>query len=225
MTETYRITLPAHWRRLDLDEGSSASIDALVADATERLPRDSSAVVKRRLRARLSEKVEELRQADGAQMRVMYFPVPRGPADLLPVTLSCGELIADAQVSASETTNVLLAVVKTNPTSKPVDADGVVALRTHSFRDITQDLIAEAELAAADVEGLESGADELGSQRAFQLRAKYLFAAPGSANWHLIVGSATVPNDDADHEVNQALLGLFDAIVSGVKWTEVDAHA
>ena len=223
--ETYTLILPAHWRQLDLDDGAAASIEALVEDATARLPRDSSAAVKHRLRARLSDKVEDLRQTDGAHMSVMYFPVPQGPADVLPVSLSCGRLVSDTQVAVSETTNVLLAVVKTNPTSKPVDADGVVALRTHSFRDITQELVAEAEAAAVGLPNVTSGKDELGDQRAFQLRVKYLFAAPGSADWHLIVGSATVPSDDAEHEVCQALFGLFDAMVSGVKWIKADAHA
>lgn|GEM_PF-1382560 len=218
MTETYRLTMPANWRRLDLAEGAKASIDSLVDDATAKLPRDSAAAAKHRLRARLTATVDELQGTDGARMQSMFFPVPKSGADILPMTLTCGGVDAPLSVDKEDTTAVLLSFVKTNPTAKPVDADGVVALRTHSFRDITAELTEETEAMIGDLATAESPPLPP-EQRAFQMRASYLFAAPGTADWHLIVGSATLPTNDADNEVTEAVLGLFDAIVSTLKWS------
>lgn len=210
---------------LDLGDGAAESIESLVADATAQLPRDSAAAAKHRLRTRLTGTVQELQDADGARMSSLFFPVPTSVADILPMTLTCGEVAPIDGVGPNEVTQFLLSIVKTNATAKPVDADGVVALRTHSFRDVTGEMAKEARGLLDDVGVAYTEADVPPDPRAFQLRVSYLFAAPGTAEWQLIVGSATVPTAEVEHEVNAALLGLFDAMVSTLKWEKEVALA
>lgn len=213
---TYSLTMPAGWERLALGEDSASSVDEVVARATARLPRDSAAPTRHRLTAKLRGVIEELAQSEGAAMRVVYFPTPAEGANLLPMTLTCGTALGVDPVSLERPTEFLVTLAQTSPGSAPVDVDGVVALRTLTFADVTENLVTELDEAAALLG--EARPAEPEPPHAFQLRASYLFADPERSDWHLVVGSATVPSDEAEASVNVAVVDLFDAMMSTVRW-------
>lgn len=213
----YRLMVPAGWLTLPLGDGRDEAIEEIAAEAVASMPRDSSAVARHRYRGRLAALAEELASDTGSSMDVVYFPRPGSGADLIPMTLSCGT-VPELTIEAAEATRFLVTVAQQNDTAKPTDADGVVALRTHSFSDVGA-VIAE-EITAATGESVAEPPLR-------QLRATYLFAEPTGATWHLVVASATVPAEEPDEApVADALLSLFDAMLATLKWEAREpAHA
>lgn len=217
-TGAYRLLLPADWQMLDLGEDSESSIDRLARDAVRTMDADSSAAARHRYKERLRAVVDSIREVEGTRVSVMYMPRPEQGSLMVPMTVSCG-VAEGLDVPSEDATRFLVSMAQADPSAHPVDADGVVALRTLSIDEAT-------DAAASEVAKVTAVTPRTDGVDLFQMRASYLFVQPGTSQWHLIVGSATVPDDDAQSPIVTAVLELFDSVVSTLRWTAKEvSHA
>ncbi len=211
----YSLVVPSHLTALPMGQGRAEALDRLAREAVAGLPRDSAAPARHRYRARIESLVAQATALPGAVIDTLYVPAPSLAVSTLPMSLACGRLPL-LEVAPADATTFLVGLSHADPTSRPVDADGVAALRTHV-------LVSLAEVITHEVCAIAKPSEDPQPTEAQQLRATYVVCEPDRPAWHLLVTSMTVPSGDGAAPVVPAALELFDAMISTLRWSAKEA--
>lgn len=188
----YLLTLPPGWERIPVREGSDEVIRDILDRAFADLPADRYGPFRRELATGLTQHVTEARQAHALDV---YLPV--GGIRGLPVAAS-------------------FAVAHLPPRSDDEEPVAVLAQLANGFGDTST-----AEVAGTPVLRVaRQVAADPGRQHDVDLptrRVDYIAPVPQNAGWLLISFSVAV-DEAAAAGLAEALIELFDAIVSTLRW-------
>jgi hypothetical protein len=189
----YALTLPPGWERIPVRDGSDAAIRDILDRAFADLPQDKYGPFRRELEAALKQHVCEAKEAHGLDL---YLPVDgiRG----LPVAASFVVAhLSPERPGGDEAVAVIAALADGHDGTTPAEVASAPALR----RERT---------AAADP----------GRQHNVDLptrRVDYVVPVPANGGWLLVSFSVAV-DESAAEGLAGALVDLFDAIVSTLRW-------
>ena len=189
----YNLTLPPGWERIPVRDGSDAAIRDILDRAFEGLPADKYGPFRRELAAGLAQHVKEAQQAHGLDV---YLPV--GGIRGLPVAASFAVAHLPPGGPGEEEPVAVLAEV----------ADGFAGATTTEV----------AETPALRIDRLVAA--DPGRQHNVDLptrRVNYVVPVPANDGWLLVSFSVAI-DESAAEGLADALVELFDAIVSTLRW-------
>jgi hypothetical protein len=199
--------MPGGWRFIESGPGRDGDIDRAVDAAYASADRDSSAVAKHWMKAKLRSAFTAPDDVDSEVVAVAY-PERTVAGMLLPVSATVIRLAltSDSQEDAMR----MLALLSTEePGATIVATELGVVLRSHTIRDLSGSLVAEVE--QAPVDEAERAAIVEAVDKVPTLRARYVVPASDGGRWHAVAFTAMLGSDDealANH-----YLELFDAFI------------
>ncbi|WP_423922501.1 hypothetical protein ACPEEZ_02865 [Frigoribacterium sp. 2-23] len=199
LTASFALALPAGWVRLPARPEHSADreIDAIVRLALpDDLPRDSAEPMRRHLRRRLADAVDEAGRAGAS---AVYLPAAPTGGPALPVSLSEAEVDDESE---SEPVRLIASLL-----SEAGQLDGL--------RDV------DGAAAARTVETVSSDQSEGAWERIWSRRVVYTVAVPHRPGRWVVLTFTAAFGDDASERLADALVELFDAIMTTFRWTDV----
>ena len=217
----YSLITPSTWEHIDLADGVEAEATRLAAQATAGLPKDSAAVERHWIEKRIREALAAFDERDDAKVEHVMFPRQgAGETTELPLTMVCGRIRGIEIPEGSRPVEVLVGLAHHDADSVPMDVDGVVAVRSARFTDVTAEFAGLVDEAPGDRADLEQARIAMPSN-VYSMRATYVFASPGEdPTWHMISISTLLPTDDRESEIVEVVVGLADAIVGSLRWSD-----
>ena len=195
-TQTLKFTLPGVWARIDLtsEAASRASIRKLLDDTTHR--RDDMAAVRQELRGRFQKAADTAREGGAVDMRIAQQLT-------INVPLPAWAVLFEPQIDIDDIEALGLDDLKTVldlsiRTSRPVDT---AEMSSEEIRAVRQSWRRTTHLAEGEVE------------RDFEILEADYWLAAGNPNRIALLTFST-----AYAEYEEEMLGLFDAVVSTVRW-------
>ncbi|MFE7671681.1 hypothetical protein ACFU5N_05620 [Streptomyces albidoflavus] len=195
----YTLIPPPGWELVPLREGTDdalrALVDTAVHDLPEELPRD------RRTEARLAlhkELNQAVRQAREAHAHSLYLPVRRVRGHLLAASFVVSErLAAPGAGPRDDLAAGLLRAPGAGREAEATEVDGTEGVRT------------EGVVAADPARGVEAESRHV----------DYVFPVPGPERGRWVtVSFSALTGDGARSELADALVGLFDAVMTTFRW-------
>jgi hypothetical protein len=188
----YVLTLPPGWERIPVRDGTDEAIRDILDRAFGHLPADRYGPIRRELAAGLAQQVMDAREAHGLDL---YLPV--GGIRGLPVAAS-------------------FAVAHLPPGSADDEPAAVLGALADGFGTATA-----AEVASTPALRVERAVpSDPGRQHNVDLptkRVDYVVPVPGNAGW-LLVTFSVAADESAAAGLADALVELFDAVVSTLRW-------
>ncbi|MFD4985934.1 hypothetical protein [Streptomyces sp. NPDC058374] len=195
----YTLIPPPGWELIPLREGTEealrALVDGAVRDLPEELPRD------RRTEARMAlhkELHQAVRQAREAHAHSLYLPVRRVRGHLLAASFVVSErLRAPGSGPRDDLVAGLLRSPGAGREAEATEVDGAPGVRT------------EGVVAADPARGVEHDSRHV----------DYVFPVPGPEGGRWVTVSFSVLTGEGPHgELADALVGLFDAVMTTFRW-------
>lgn len=194
----YRLVLPEGWVRLNVRDDKQATVDSVLAEIPlDSLPRDERAKRRVAVEGRLRAAIDNARKIDAY---AMYLPLHGMHGLAIPASFV---VAAASDLMGSGTDEQILEALMGSPGARPVVLDGSDAVRTETT-NVTMD----------EASGIEVGAVQI----------VYTVHVPGTTEW-LVVVYDVMTSDEPDEDYRQfvdALVALFDGIMSTFRWTFAD---
>lgn len=187
---SYTVVLPPGWIRVSL----AGTVEQAVKDITDRmfqrLPRDEFVEVRHAVEEQVAEMVRQARASNGLDM---YMPVEEMHGRTVSASFVVGGVLIPDEVDDLESVALLGELARNGAL---VEVDGVPGVRTERAEP----------------------ADEGQGVAAASRRVDYTFPLPGDDRRWLAVTFSTPGAGDPGGQVADALVELFDAIMTTFRW-------
>lgn len=193
----YTLVLPPGWQRIPLREGTDDVVKGIVDDTVARLPedfpRDKASLVRMELTKRLRKAAREARDNAGLDL---YLPVREMYGTTVAASFVVAEFAFDSVVEVNPGT-VAAKLLATTEGSEPIIVDDAAGLRTERVADTDPK------------RGIEIPSR----------RVDYVLAVPDDPRRWVTVGFSTVADGEPRSDFADALVELFDAIMTTFQWS------
>ncbi|MFF4825335.1 hypothetical protein ACFY20_20325 [Streptomyces sp. NPDC001312] len=189
---SYSLVLPPGWRQIPLRKGTERAVMRVLDHAFEGMPRDEVFAYRRDLEARLWQRIEDARKADGLDL---YLPVELMHGISVPASI----LVSETRLTGGEGLDpqeAALLMAGSEGRREVVDLDGAPAVRAERTAQPDPELGAEFP----------------------SRRVDYQVPVPGQSWRWLTVAFSTVGAEDVDGELSLLLVDLFDAVMTTFRW-------
>lgn len=192
----YRLVLPRGWTQLDVRQDPDVTVAEVLAEVPlDDLPIDERPKRRAAIEGRLRSAISRARKVD---TYAMYLAVQGMHGMAIPASF----VVAEAtDFSGSGPAEDVLDELLAAPNAVPVLVDGSDAVRTLS---------------------IASALDEASGQEVPAQQVVYTIPVPGSPQWLLVVFEVIAGDgmDDDYAALVNALIGLFDAVMTTFRWRE-----
>lgn len=200
----YAFLLPPGWVRIDLRGDLVAQVEMVIARHAERAPRDAVARLRSFATPRL---LEAVRDAAASGALDLVVPVPRDGLE----AMSTFVVVPLKWPDGIDAVEGITAIAATDPSAQLAEVAGLVALRTESTTsrpDAAQPATLAVEAGIGDVPVVPSSR-----------RVQYFIGDPERPDdWITVLFSIPLPDGEHAEQWAQAEAGVFDSIMSSVRF-------
>ncbi|MBS2531895.1 hypothetical protein KGQ20_03825 [Catenulispora sp. NF23] len=187
---SYAIVLPPGWIRVSLTGTTTTAVKDLADRIFQRIPRDEALDARRNIETQLTGMIQKAKSGNGLDL---YVPVEQMHGRTIAASFIVGGVMLPDEIDGLESLALLGDLARDG---KPVEVDGELGVRAERTEEA--DAAYKVDVASR--------------------RVDYAFPVPGDGRRWLVVTFSTPGAGRADDQVADALVQLFDAMMTTFRW-------